>query len=44
MGTPLEFGFRMRTGMVTAGRLPDESDVVSSVVAAAGGLILMHLR
>ncbi len=37
LGTPLEFGFRMRTGMVTAGRLPDESDVVSLVVAAREG-------
>src|SRR6266403_5377198 len=27
----------MRTGMVTAGRLPDESDVVSLVVAAREG-------
>ena len=37
LGTPLEFGFRMRTGMVTAGRLPDESDLVSLVVAAREG-------
>jgi RNA polymerase sigma-70 factor (ECF subfamily) len=37
LGTPLEFGFRMRTGMVTAGHLPDESDLVSLVVAAREG-------
>ena len=37
LGTPLEFGLRMRTGMVTAGRVPDESDVVSLVAAAREG-------
>ena len=37
LGAPLEFGFTMRTGMVTAGRLPDESDLVSLVVAAREG-------
>jgi RNA polymerase sigma-70 factor (ECF subfamily) len=37
LGTPLEFGLRMRTGMVTAGRVPDESDVVLLVTAAREG-------
>ena len=37
LGTPLEFGLRMRTGMVTAGRVPDEGDVVSLVAAAREG-------
>src|SRR5258708_3660019 len=37
LGTPLEFGLRMRTGMVTAERVPDESEVVSLVVAAREG-------
>ncbi len=37
LGRPLEFGLRMRTGMVTAGRVPDEGDLVSLVVAAREG-------
>ncbi len=37
LGTPLEFGLRMRTGMVTAERVPDESEVVSLVAAAREG-------
>ena len=37
LGTPLEVGLRMRTGMVTAGRVPDESDVVLLVTAAREG-------
>ena len=37
LGTPLEVGLRMRTGMVTAGHPPDESDLVSLVAAAREG-------
>jgi RNA polymerase sigma-70 factor, ECF subfamily len=37
LGTPLEFGLRMQTGMVTGRRVPDESDVVSLVEAAREG-------
>ena len=37
LGNALEFGLRMRTGMVTAGRVPDEGDVVSLVAAAREG-------
>ena len=37
LGTPLEVGLRMRTGMVTGGRVPDESDVVLLVAAAREG-------
>ena len=37
LGNALEFGLRMRTGRVTAGRVPDEGDVVSLVAAAREG-------
>ena len=37
LGRPLEVGLRMRTGMVTAGRVPDEGDVVLLVAAAREG-------
>ena len=37
LGTPLEFGLRMGTGIVSAGRVPDEGDLVSLVAAAREG-------
>jgi RNA polymerase sigma-70 factor (ECF subfamily) len=36
-GMPIEFGLRMSPGMVTAGRVPEGSDVVSLVAAAREG-------
>ena len=37
MGTPVEFGLRMRPGIVSAGRVPEDRDVVSLVAAAREG-------
>jgi RNA polymerase sigma-70 factor, ECF subfamily len=37
LGTRVEFGLGMRSGMVTAGRVPDEGDVSSLVTAAREG-------
>jgi RNA polymerase sigma-70 factor (ECF subfamily) len=37
LGTPVELGLRMRPGIVTAGRVPDEGDVGSLVTAAREG-------
>jgi RNA polymerase sigma-70 factor (ECF subfamily) len=37
LGTPVEFGLRMKSGIVTAGRVPDEGDVASLVAAAREG-------
>jgi RNA polymerase sigma-70 factor (ECF subfamily) len=37
LGTPIEFGLRMSPGMATAGRVPEEGDVVSLVEAAREG-------
>jgi RNA polymerase sigma-70 factor, ECF subfamily len=37
LGMPVEFGLRMSPGMVTAGRVPEEGDVVSLVAAAREG-------
>jgi len=37
LGTPVELGLRMRPGIVTAGRVPDQGDVASLVTAAREG-------
>ena len=37
LGAPIEFGLRMAPGMVTAGRVPKEDDVLSLVAAAREG-------
>jgi RNA polymerase sigma-70 factor (ECF subfamily) len=37
LGTPVELGLRMRPGIVTAARVPDEGDVASLVTAAREG-------
>jgi RNA polymerase sigma-70 factor, ECF subfamily len=37
LGTPVELGLRMGPGMVAAGRVPEEGDVVSLVAAAREG-------
>jgi len=37
LGTPVEFGLRMRPGIVSAGRVPEDRDVVSLVAAAREG-------
>jgi RNA polymerase sigma-70 factor, ECF subfamily len=37
LGTPVELGFRMSSGMATTEGVPEEGDVVSLVAAARGG-------
>jgi len=37
LGTPVDLGLRMGAAMVTAGRVPEEGDVVSLVAAAREG-------
>jgi RNA polymerase sigma-70 factor (ECF subfamily) len=37
LGTPVDLGLRMGAGMMTAGRVPEEGDVVSLVAAAREG-------